>query len=58
MAQVNVYRWDDEGAPQIVEGRPSEFINVLKNVWLMGMGLNQQRVGVLHMNHFQKNHHT
>ncbi|MEI8675809.1 hypothetical protein P4S60_10335 [Pseudoalteromonas sp. Hal040] len=38
MAQVNVYRWDDEGAPQIVEGRPSEFINVLKKCLVDGYG--------------------
>ena len=39
MAQaVTVYRWDDPGAPQIVDGRPSEFINVLKKCLAEGYG--------------------
>ncbi|TGE76023.1 hypothetical protein C7Y70_19990 [Pseudoalteromonas sp. KS88] len=45
MAQaVTVYRWDDPGAPQIVEGRPSEFINVLKKCLAEGYG-NKTAVG-------------
>ena len=39
MAQaVTVYRWDDPGAPQIVDGRPSEFINVFKKCLVEGYG--------------------
>lgn len=42
MAQpVTVYRWDDEGAPQIVDGRPSEYINLLKKCLVEGYGEKQ-----------------
>ncbi|NNG44969.1 hypothetical protein HJP15_18945 [Pseudoalteromonas sp. NEC-BIFX-2020_002] len=35
---VTMYRWDDPGAPQITEGRPSEFINVFKKCLVEGYG--------------------
>lgn len=35
---VTVYRWDDPGAPQIINGRPSEFINVFKKCLVEGYG--------------------
>lgn len=39
MAQpVTVYRWDDPGAPQIVERRPSEIINILIKCLVEGYG--------------------
>ncbi|MFK3859284.1 hypothetical protein [Pseudoalteromonas rhizosphaerae] len=39
MAQaVTMYRWDDEGAPQVVDGKPSEYMNVLKKCLVEGYG--------------------
>ncbi|WP_304635544.1 hypothetical protein [Pseudoalteromonas sp.] len=38
MATVTVYRWDDAGAPAVVEGRPSEHFNVLKKCLVEGYG--------------------
>lgn len=39
MAQaVTVYRWDDPGAPQIVDGKPSEYLDVLKKCLIDGYG--------------------
>lgn len=39
MAQaVTVYRWDDVGAPQASEGRPAEFMTVLKKCLVEGYG--------------------
>lgn len=39
MAQaVTVYRWDDPGAPQVVDGRPSEYLNILKKCLVEGYG--------------------
>lgn len=35
---VTIYRWDDAGAPQVVEGRPSEYLNVLKKCLVEGYG--------------------
>lgn len=35
---VTVYRWDDPGAPQIVERRPSELIAILKRCLVEGYG--------------------
>lgn len=35
---VTVYRWDDVGAPQVVDGRPSEYLNVLKKCLIEGYG--------------------
>ncbi|CAD2225000.1 conserved hypothetical protein [Pseudoalteromonas sp. 3J6] len=35
---VTVYRWDDVGAPQIVDGKPSEYMNVLKKCLVEGYG--------------------
>lgn len=35
---VTMYRWDDPGAPQIAEGRPSEYMNVLKKCLAEGYG--------------------
>lgn len=35
---VTVYRWDDAGAPQIVNRTPSEMIDVLKKVLVDGYG--------------------
>lgn len=35
---VTMYRWDDVGAPQIVEGKPSEYMNVLKKCLVEGYG--------------------
>lgn len=35
---VTVYRWDDAGAPQIVNRTPSEMIDVLKKVLIDGYG--------------------
>lgn len=35
---VTVYRWDDPGAPQVVNTTPSEWINVLKKVLVTGYG--------------------
>ena len=42
MAQaVTVYRWDDEGAPQVVDGKPSEYMNVFKKCLVEGYGSKQ-----------------
>ncbi|GAA61814.1 hypothetical protein P20652_3703 [Pseudoalteromonas sp. BSi20652] len=39
MAQaVTVYRWDDAGAPQVVDGSPSEYMNVIKKCLVEGYG--------------------
>lgn len=39
MAQaVTVYRWDDPGAPQVVDCRPSEYLDVLKKCLIDGYG--------------------
>lgn len=39
MAQpVTVYRWDDPGAPQVVDGKPSEYMNVFKKCLVEGYG--------------------
>ncbi|OUL59270.1 hypothetical protein [Pseudoalteromonas ulvae] len=39
MAQaVTVYRWDEPGAPQILDGRPSELLNILKKCLVEGFG--------------------
>ncbi|TMP27210.1 hypothetical protein CWB99_15955 [Pseudoalteromonas rubra] len=38
---VSVYRWDDESAPQIIEGTPSEWFNVLKACLIDGYGSKQ-----------------
>jgi hypothetical protein len=35
---VTMYRWDDEGAPQVVDGKPSEYMNVLKKCLVEGYG--------------------
>lgn len=35
---VTMYRWDDVGAPQIVDGKPSEYVNVLKKCLVEGYG--------------------
>lgn len=35
---VTVYKWDDVGAPQIVDGKPSEYMNVLKKCLVDGYG--------------------
>lgn len=35
---VSVMRWDDAGAPQIVDGKPSEYMNVLKKCLVDGYG--------------------
>jgi hypothetical protein len=35
---VTVFRWDDPGAPQIVEQRPSEIISILKKCLIEGYG--------------------
>lgn len=35
---VTVYRWDDPGAPQIVDGKPSEYMTVLKKCLVEGYG--------------------
>jgi len=35
---VTIYRWDDVGAPQIVDGKPSEYMNVLKKCLVEGYG--------------------
>lgn len=35
---VTMYRWDDVGAPQIVDGKPSEYMNVLKKCLVEGYG--------------------
>jgi hypothetical protein len=35
---VTVYRWDDAGAPQLVERRPSELITILKKCLVEGYG--------------------
>lgn len=36
---VTVYKWDDDGAPQLTNGKPSEIINVLKKVLVEGYGV-------------------
>lgn len=39
MAQpVTVYRWDDVGAPQVIDGKPSEYMNVFKKCLVEGYG--------------------
>lgn len=38
---VTVYRWDDEGAPQIVDGRPSDILSILKKCLVEGYGTKQ-----------------
>ena len=39
MAQpVTVYRWDDPGAPQITDRKPSDLINILKKCLVEGYG--------------------
>lgn len=35
---VTVYRWDDDGAPQITNRTPSEMVDVLKKVLVTGYG--------------------
>lgn len=35
---VTVYRWDDVGAPQLSEGKPSEFINIIEKCLVSGYG--------------------
>jgi len=35
---VTVYRWDDPGAPQLLNGKPSEFLNVFKKCLVEGYG--------------------
>lgn len=35
---VTVYRWDDVGAPQVVNGTPSEYITILKKCLVEGYG--------------------
>ncbi|MFT7565812.1 MAG: hypothetical protein ACI846_000098 [Pseudoalteromonas distincta] len=35
---VTMYRWDDDGAPQVVDGKPSEYMNVLKKCLVEGYG--------------------
>ena len=35
---VTIYRWDDVGAPQIVDGKPSEYMNMLKKCLVEGYG--------------------
>ena len=35
---VTVFRWDDVGAPQIVDGKPSEYMEVLKKCLVDGYG--------------------
>tara|TARA_Y100000588_G_C14281520_1_gene937766 strand:+ start:46728 stop:47693 length:966 start_codon:yes stop_codon:yes gene_type:complete len=39
--QVTVYRWDDVGAPQVVDGRPSEYIEIFKKCLVEGYGTKQ-----------------
>ena len=41
---VKMLRWDDEGAPQIVDGKPSEYFNVIKKCLVDGYG-NQPGLG-------------
>lgn len=36
--QATLYKWDDAGAPQIVDGKPSEYINVIKKCLVDGYG--------------------
>lgn len=39
MAQaVSVMRWDDIGAPQVVDGKPSEYLDVIKKCLVDGFG--------------------
>lgn len=39
MAQpVTVYRWDDAGAPQVTDGRPSEYLDIIKKCLVDGYG--------------------
>lgn len=38
MANVSVLRWDDVGAPQILQGKPSEILDVLKAALVTGYG--------------------
>ncbi len=38
---VTVYRWDDVGAPQVVDGRPSEYIEIFKKCLVEGYGTKQ-----------------
>lgn len=39
MAQaVSVFRWDDTSAPQVVDGKPSEYMTVLKKCLVEGYG--------------------
>jgi len=39
MAQaVSVYRWDDAGAPQITDGKPNEYLDVIKKCLVEGYG--------------------
>jgi|GEM_PF-1750866 hypothetical protein len=35
---VTMYRWDDPGAPQVVDGKPSEYMNVIKKCLVEGYG--------------------
>lgn len=35
---VTVYRWDDAGAPQLTNGKPSEIIDILKKCLVEGYG--------------------
>ncbi|WP_428612885.1 hypothetical protein [Pseudoalteromonas sp.] len=35
---VTIFRWDDTGAPQVTEGRPSEYLNIFKKCLVEGYG--------------------
>lgn len=41
---VTVYRWDDEGAPQVTDGKPNEYLEVFKKCLVDGYG-NKQPLG-------------